>query len=356
MQALNTTNLFDINNILRENIKKTKPYSSARDEYKGTEGVFLDANENPLGSVTKENYNRYPDPLQKEVKNRLGKIKGVNSEQIFLGNGSDEAIDLLFRAVCKPGVDNVITMPPTYGMYEVSANINDVEVKEIPLSADFEIRIENVLTAIDQHTKMIFVCSPNNPTGNCLKQESIETILNRFNGLVVIDEAYIDFAPGKTFVNKLDQYPNLVVLQTFSKAWGMAGLRLGIAYASKEIITVINKIKPPYNINQYTQALALEALDNSSKKDAMVTEILLQRGALIKGFSGIKFITKIYPSDANFVLIKTEDGKKVYDFLVDKKIITRDRSKVTLCEGCIRITVGTKEENELLLKVLKEYK
>jgi histidinol-phosphate aminotransferase len=348
--------LFDINNILRENIKKTKPYSSARDEYKGNEGVFLDANENPLGSATNEPYNRYPDPLQREVKEHLAIIKKVTPEQIFLGNGSDEAIDLLYRAVCQPGVDNVITLPPTYGMYEVSANINDVKVKEIPLTPDFEIQTDKVLTAVDAHTKIIFVCSPNNPTGNSMKTESIEKILNSFNGIVVIDEAYIDFAPEKTFVTKLNQYPNLVVLQTFSKAWGLAGLRLGIAFASKEIIAVINKIKPPYNVNQYSQLLAMEAMRAVAKKEKMVEEILLQRNNLVKQFSEIKFISKVYPSDANFVLIKTEDGRKVYDFLVNKKIITRDRSKVVLCEDCIRVTVGTKGENELLLKTLKEYK
>ncbi|HVD99459.1 MAG TPA: histidinol-phosphate transaminase [Cytophagaceae bacterium] len=348
--------MFNINNILRENIKKTKPYSSARDEYNGHEGIFLDANENPIGSVTKENFNRYPDPLQKEVKERLSELKRVKPSQIFLGNGSDEAIDLLFRAVCVPGADNVITMPPTYGMYEVSANINDIRIKEVPLSTDFEIQADKVLAAVDAHTKMIFVCSPNNPTGNSMNPESVEKILRSFNGLVAIDEAYIDFAQYKSFIGKLDQYPNLVVLQTFSKAWGLAALRLGIAYASEEIIAVINKIKPPYNINQLTQELALEALGNVLKKEGMVAEILFQRTKLVNQLSEIKTITKIYPSDANFVLIKTADGKKLYDFLVSKKIITRDRSKVILCEGCVRITVGTKEENDLLIKAIQEYK
>jgi histidinol-phosphate aminotransferase len=355
LRALKHTNLFNINNILRENIKKTKPYSSARDEYNGNEGIFLDANENTLGSVTKDNYNRYPDPLQHEVKERLAVIKGVKPTQIFFGNGSDEAIDLLYRAVCQPGKDNVITMPPTYGMYEVSANINDVLVKEVPLNPDFEIQTDKVLAAVDAHTKMIFVCSPNNPTGNCLNTESIEKLLKGFNGIVAIDEAYIDFANNKSFLPKLNQYPNLIILQTFSKAWGMAGLRLGTAYASEEIISVLNKIKPPYNINQLTQELALEALGKVLKKEEMVTEILVQRENLVKKLSEIKFVIKVYPSDSNFVLVKTTDGKKVYDYLVSKKIITRDRSKITLCEGCIRITVGTKNENELLLKELKEF-
>ena len=356
MRALKYTNLFNLNNILRENIKKTKPYSSARDEYKGSEGVFLDANENAIGSVTTEKYNRYPDPLQKEVKERLAIIKNVQPEQIFLGNGSDEAIDLLFRAVCRPGVDNVITMPPTYGMYEVSANINDVMVKEVPLTPDFEINTDKVIASIDQNTKMIFICSPNNPTGNCMNTSSIEKILANFEGIVALDEAYIDFANDKSFVSKLNNFPNLVILQTFSKAWGMAGLRLGTAFASAEIIAVINKIKPPYNINQLSQSLALEALGKVLKKEEMVAETLVQRGKLIAALSQLPFITKIYPSDANFILIKTLDGKKVYDFLIDKKIITRNRSTIILCDGCIRITIGTDKENDLLVSNLKAFK
>lgn len=348
--------MFNLSTLLRDNIKKTKPYSSARDEYKGNEGIFLDANENSYGSVTEDAYNRYPDPLQRDVKEKLSHIKRVKPEQIFLGNGSDEAIDLLYRAVCKPGVDDVITMPPTYGMYEVSANINDIHVTEVLLSPDFEIRTEAVLAAIKPSTKMIFVCSPNNPTGNSMNTDSIEKILESFDGIVVVDEAYIDFSKTPSFISKLDKYPNLVVLQTFSKAWGLAGLRLGTAYASEEIIAVINKIKPPYNINQLTQELALEALSKLLKKEELVSEILFQREKLVNELSKINFIEKIYPSDANFVLMKTADGKKVYDFLVDQKIITRDRSKVSLCEGCIRITVGTKEENERLVKAIKEYK
>ncbi len=348
--------MFTINNILRENIKKTKPYSSARDEYKGDEGVFLDANENPFGSVTKEKYNRYPDPLQREVKEKLALLKNVTPEQIFLGNGSDEAIDLLFRAVCRPGIDNVITMPPTYGMYEVSAQINDTGIKEVPLSTDFEIRTEEVLKAIDPQTKIIFVCSPNNPTGNSLNPESIEKILQQFNGIVVIDEAYIDFSKSRTFLSKLGQYPNMVVLQTFSKAWGLAGLRLGTAYASAEIIAIFNKIKPPYNINQLTQELALESLSKVLKKEEMVTEILFQREKLLVQLAGLKFIVKIYPSDANFVLIKVADGNDLYNYLVTQKIITRNRSKVILCEGCVRITIGTNDENEQLITALKAYK
>jgi histidinol-phosphate aminotransferase len=347
--------LFTIDTILRDNIRRAKPYSSARDEYKGDEGIFLDANENPIGSATAEPYNRYPDPLQRAVKEKLAHIKRVQPEQIFLGNGSDEAIDLLYRAVCRPGIDNVITMPPTYGMYEVSAHINDAEVIEVPLSQDYHIETEKVLAAVNSHTKMIFVCSPNNPTGNSLNQESIETILTNFAGIVVVDEAYIDFSKNKSMIAQLDKYPNLVILQTFSKAWGLAGLRLGTAYASTEIIAVLNKIKPPYNISQVTQELAVEALGKLLKKEEMVAEILFQREKLIQELASVKTIRKIYPTDANFVLVKTDNGKKMYDFLVAQKIITRDRSKVTLCDGCVRITIGTKTENEALIKALQEY-
>jgi len=349
--------LFTINNILRENIKKAKPYSSARDEYKGKEGVFLDANENPIGSATKNNFNRYPDPLQKEVKKRLADLKRVKPEQLFLGNGSDEAIDLLFRAICNPGRDNVLLLPPTYGMYEVSATINDIAVKEIPLTEDFQMRTKEIISAIDPQTKMIFICSPNNPSGNSMKRADIEFIIQSFpNGIVVVDEAYIDFAPDKSMITALNNYPNLVILQTFSKAWGMAGLRLGIAYASEEIIAVLNKIKPPYNINQLTQEYALEALGKVLKKEEMVAELLFQRNYLTKEFLKLNFIKTVYPSDANFILIKVADGKHLYDFLVANKVITRDRSKVTLCEGCVRISVGTKQENELLISVLNTYK
>jgi len=347
--------LFTINNILRENIKKAKPYSSARDEYKGNEGVFLDANENSIGSATNDNYNRYPDPLQLEVKKKLAILKGVSTENIFLGNGSDEPIDLLFRAVCNPGKDNAIILPPTYGMYEVSASLNDIALKEVPLSDSFEMVTENVIKAIDVNSKLIFICSPNNPTGNSIKAEEIEKVLKIFKGIVVIDEAYIDFTSGKTFLNKLSNFPNLVILQTFSKAWGLAALRLGVAYASKEIIHVLNKIKPPYNINQVTQELALEALSNKIKMDKMVADIIDQKAKLIEQLSVISFIEKVFPSDANFILIKAGDGKSIYDYLVQNKIITRDRSKVTLCAGCVRISIGTKEENELLVSVLKKY-
>ena len=347
--------MFSLDKILRENIKNTKPYSSARDEYKGKEGIFIDANENPLGSVTPISYNRYPDPLQHSLKQHIANLKKVRTSQIFLGNGSDEAIDLLYRAVCKPGVDNIIGMPPTYGMYEVSANINDIEVIEVPLTPDFEIQTDKVLAAVTEHTKMIFICSPNNPTGNIMNKASVEKIISSFSGIVVIDEAYIDFAKDKTFLSVLDQYPNLVVLQTFSKAWGLAALRLGMAFASEEIIDILNKIKPPYNINQPTQEMAIFAIQEVEKMKKMVDEIILQRDRLFEELPKLPVVLKLFPSDANFILMKTPDGKKVYDYLISNKIITRDRSKIALCEGCIRVTVGGKDENTKLIETLSKY-
>ena len=346
---------FSLDSVLRENIKRVKPYSSARDEYKGTEGIFLDANENPFGSVTERLVNRYPDPMQRDVKDALGLIKQIASDRIFLGNGSDEPIDLLIRALCEPGKDSILILPPTYGMYEVSASINNVHIIQVPLSESYDLETDKILQAVTATTKIIFICSPNNPTGNSMDAEKVKTILKSFNGIVVVDEAYIDFASDKGFVLMLDQYPNLVVLQTFSKAWGMAALRLGIAFASKEIITVLNKIKPPYNINLITQEYALEALNKNEQKDAMVKAILQEREWLRTELSKLPVCLHLYPSDANFVLMRTEDGKKVYDFLVDHKIITRDRSKIILCEGCIRITVGTSQENKTLIDVLKKY-
>lgn len=348
--------MFDLNDILRDNIRSLKPYTSARDEYKGSEGTFLDANENAFGSTSAENHSRYPDPMQLKVKYALAKIKVVDTENIFLGNGSDEAIDILFRSFCNPGIDNVIITPPTYGMYEVSANINDVRIKKVSLNADFSLDENAVLKAIDPNTKLIILCSPNNPTGNILSTKAIEKIITSFSGIVALDEAYIDFAPEKTFLTRLSRFPNLVILQTFSKAWGLANLRLGIAFASRDIIHVLNKVKPPYNINGYTQKLALEALINQDKKDEYVRQILLQKEFLTQELTKLNLVQKIYPSDANFLLVKTNDGKKIYDYLVNKKIIVRDRSNVKLCEGCLRITIGTAIENELLLKWLKEYK
>ncbi|WMJ74956.1 histidinol-phosphate transaminase [Cytophagaceae bacterium ABcell3] len=348
--------MFSLDKLLRDNIRKAEAYSSARDEYEGSEGIFLDANENSLGSVTDPPYHRYPDPLQRPLKEVIAAIKRADVKNIFLGNGSDEPIDLIIRMVCKPGIDNIIIMPPTYGMYQVSAAINDVEVKKVPLSDDFQIRTEAVLEAADEHTKIIFICSPNNPTGNSLKVKDIEEVLNKFNGLVVIDEAYIDFSRHIGFVPRLKEFPNLVILQTLSKAWGMAALRLGMAYASEEIISVFNKIKPPYNINGASQSIALEGLRKVLSKEMMVEQILTERERLKDNLQGLPVVVKIFPSDANFLLVKTTGGKAVYEFLIERKIITRDRSSVVLCEGCLRITVGTPDENDKLISALKEYK
>lgn len=346
---------FNLDTITRTNIKNLKPYSSARSEFKGKEGIFLDANENSFGSPLDANYNRYPDPLQLDVKEKLGKIKGLPIQNIFLGNGSDEAIDILFRAFCNPGVDNIIICPPTYGMYEVSANINDVKIKRVPLtSEEFQLDTENILKAIDNNTKLIFICCPNNPTGNGVKWEAIKNILENFSGLVIIDEAYINFARYRSLIPELLNYPNLVILQTLSKAWGLAGLRVGMAFASEPIIDIFNRIKPPYNINIASQKLVLEALNNTDKINAWIKESVEERDKLSAELAMLPFIIKVYPSDANFILVKTNDPLAIYNYLVTKKIIIRDRSKVELCEGCLRITVGTKEENRKLIDTLKE--
>ena len=344
---------FNINSIIRPNIKDLKPYSSARDDFKGEASVFLDANENSFGSPLATNYNRYPDPQQFTLKTKLSHIKGVPPRNIFLGNGSDEAIDILFRSFCNPGVDNVIIVPPTYGMYEVSANINDVAIKRVNLSADYQLNLEGIAEAIDSQTKMIFICSPNNPTGNSMNREDIETLLANFNGLVVIDEAYINFSRQKSFIQELTEYANLVVLQTLSKAWGLAGLRVGMAFASEEIIAVFNRVKPPYNINDASQQLALEALENVDQINNWIKETLIQRDKLVLSLKAFDFVLDIYPSDANFILVKTTDANSIYNFLVDNGIIVRNRNQIELCEGCIRITVGTPQENESLIEELK---
>ncbi len=343
----------DLNKLLRPHILGLKPYSSARDEYTGKEGVFLDANENSLGSVTTDNHNRYPDPYQDAVKTRLSEIKKVPKEQIFLGNGSDEAIDLLFRAFCRPGKDNVILLPPTYGMYEVSANINDVQVKRVNLNAQFQLITDKILEAVDKHTKIIFICSPNNPSANVMERTAIRKIINEFEGLVVIDEAYIDFSKTDSFTTELHDFQNLLVMQTFSKAWGLASLRIGMAFAPVEIISILNKIKPPYNISGLAQKEVLEALENPGKLDFMVNIILKEREYLKEKLEGLPIVNQVYPSDANFILAKLTNAKKVYNELVARKIIVRDRSNVTLCEDCLRITVGTREENNHLIQALE---
>ena len=344
-----------IRKLLRKNIASLTPYSSARDEYQGEAQIFLDANENAFGSPLEQQYNRYPDPLQYLVKNRLSEIKGVPVRNIFLGNGSDEAIDILFRSFCNPGVDNVILVPPTYGMYQVSANINDVEVRNVPLTEEFQLNLDGIAEAIDGFTKLIFICSPNNPTGNSMERAAIETLLANFAGIVVVDEAYINFSRQKTFIQELTEYANLVVLQTLSKAWGLAGLRIGMAFASAEIVEVMNKVKPPYNINKASQQLALEALANVGQVNSWIKEILAERDDLVLALKHFDFVIDIYPSDANFILVKTTDANGIYNFLVDKGIIVRNRSNIHLCEGCLRITVGTPEENDALIKTLKDF-
>ncbi|NII25793.1 histidinol-phosphate transaminase [Pseudoflavitalea sp. X16] len=346
---------FDLNNLLRENIKKLVPYSSARDEFKGEASIYLDANENSLGSPLRKWYNRYPDPLQIKVKEKLGEIKGVPVENIFLGNGSDECIDVLIRAFCDPGKDNIIICPPTYGMYEVSAHINDVAIKKVPLTPAFQLDLPAIEEAVDDYTKMIFVCSPNNPTGNSLDRGDIEVLLNNYFGLVVIDEAYINFSRFRSFTQELNDYPNLVIMQTLSKAWGLAALRVGIGFASTDIVKVMNKVKPPYNINQASQDLVLQALEEVGQVNDMIREIVAQRGELEKVLPALPVVQQVYPSDANFLLVRVTDAKAIYQYLLQEGIVVRDRSNVTLCEGCLRITIGTAAENEALIQSLKKY-
>lgn len=345
--------MFDPNALLRTHLQKLVPYSSARDDYKGNEGVFLDANENPLGSITEEDWNRYPDPYQKELKAKVAQIKGVRSENIFLGNGSDEPIDLLFRAFCEPGKDNVIINPPTYGMYKVSADINNVEAREVLLTANYDLDVEAIKSAVDENTKIIFICSPNNPTGNDVSLDKIEEVLRFFNGIVLVDEAYVDFTSRQSFALRLEEFPNLLVLQTFSKAWGLAALRLGMAFASEEILAILNKIKAPYNLSGLVQKTVLKALENLEKKDKMVDQILKNRESLGEALKQTPMIKTICPTDSNFFLVKLENASEVYKKLIEEKIILRDRSKVALCKGGIRITVGTEKENELLIDALK---
>jgi len=345
---------FNINNLIRKNVAGLKPYSSARDEFKQGDSkmVFLDANENPFETGV----NRYPDPQQRELKEQLGKIKGIPTENILLGNGSDEVLDLIFRAFCEPGKDNIITLPPTYGMYQVLAEINNIENREVLLTDDFQPNVSKILNKVDDNTKLIFLCSPNNPTGNSFSEEKILEILNNFNGLVVIDEAYIDFSESESWIRKLNENPNLVVTQTLSKAYGMAGIRLGICYASAEIIQILNKIKPPYNVNELTQKRALERVVdvNSVKKE--IADILMERNKLLKALLYVNFIEKIYKSDANFILIKVDNAKLRYDQLLKKGIVIRNRTTQSLCENTLRLTVGTAEENRQLIEAFQNLK
>ena len=343
---------FNLDSLVRKNIKNMTAYSSARHEFSGNASVYLDANENAFGSPLPDSFNRYPDPLQMQVKEKLSKIKGVPPHNIFLGNGSDEVIDLLYRIFCEPGRDNALIFPPTYGMYEVCAEMNDVKVKKVKLRKDYQLDIDAIEKVIDPFTKLIFICSPNNPTGNSINRADIEIILNNFDGIVVIDEAYINYAKQKTFIAELTEYPNLVVMQTLSKAWGLAGLRLGMAFASKPIVDLMNKVKYPYNINTATQLLALEALDNIEWVNEHISTTVIERERLKNELLNLSFTQEVYPSDANFVLAKMKNARKIYEQLCEKGIIVRDRSKVVLCEDSLRITVGTPEENKKLLEAL----
>ena len=345
---------FDLEKLVRENVKNLTPYSSARKEFSGAAQIFLDANENSYGSPLAENYNRYPDPLQMEIKAKIAVWNEVKPEQIFVGNGSDEAIDLLFRIFCEPDFDEVIICPPTYGMYKVSADINSVRVKETYLKSGFQLNVQSIKEDIDETTKLIFVCSPNNPTGNSMRREAILKIAGGFRGIVVVDEAYIHFSPEKSLIEEIRNFPNLVVLQTFSKAWGLAGLRVGLAFADEKIIELFNRVKPPYNVSQIAQKAILQAFENKSKVEENIAEIVAEREKLIKNLREFSFVTKIYPSDANFILIKTLNADSIYEFLLGEKIVVRNRSRVKLCAGCLRITIGTPDENELLLNSLRK--
>lgn len=346
---------FDVQQLLRPHLRKFKAYASARTEYTGADAIFLDANENPLGSASGGQLNRYPDPIQKKLKEEISRIKNISTDQIFVGNGSDEAIDLLYRAFCEPGVDNVIVCPPTYGMYETSANLNNITLKEVLLTQDFQLQVNPILAAIDNHTKMIFICNPNNPTGNLLNEEDITKIVESFSGLVVIDEAYIDFAPAASWISKLSQYPNVLVMQTLSKAWGMAGIRVGMAFASKEIIKILTAIKPPYNVSVLAQEAALKALQNQAGQQQMIEAIMQENVRLVSAFGQMSYIKKVHPTHANFILLEVENPDGLYKYLTEHQLVVRNRNTTPLCGGCVRISVGTTAENDELLKWMNAY-
>ncbi len=346
---------FQIKDILRNNIRNLQPYTSARSEYSGAASVFLDANENAAGGAAGTPFQRYPDPLQKELKQKIALLKQTDAEKIFLGNGSDEPIDLLIRAVCTPGEDNIITTTPTYGMYAVSARINDVNVKEAALTENFQLDTAALLQQIDNHTKIIFLCTPNNPTGNLMDREAIRTVLESFNGLVVIDEAYIDFTQARSWTTRLQQFSNMVVLQTFSKAWGMAGLRLGMAFADESIISVLNNIKAPYNISAATQKAALNALEKEKEVLQWIELIRKERSRLSHLLQKLPCIKTVYPSDANFLLVRTTDANALYQYLLTQGIVVRNRHSQPGCNNCLRITIGTPEENDTLIQALTTY-
>ncbi len=343
---------FNINSFIRPNVAKMQPYSSARDEFKdfNSEMIFLDANENPFETGV----NRYPDPQQRRLKEILSKQKNIPASQILLGNGSDEVLDMIFRAFCEPAKDNVITLPPTYGMYGVLANLNDIENREVFLDDEFQPDLDEISRTMDTRTKLLFICSPNNPTGNLISSEKITRLLNYFKGLVIIDEAYIDFAPQESWISKLNKFPNLIVTQTLSKAYGLAGIRLGLCFASAEIISILNKIKPPYNINKLSQQSAIDQLQKVQKLNKDVTSIKAEKKVLLKALVEVNFVKKIYPTDANFILLKVDDAKKRYAQLLEKGIVVRNRSSQPLCENTLRITIGTPSENKELIDTLKK--
>jgi histidinol-phosphate aminotransferase len=345
-----------MNQIFRENILSLKPYSSARSEFETTAALMLDANENSLAEAYEGAFNRYPDPFQKKIKERVSALKGVAIEQIFIGNGSDEAIDLLLRATCRPGQDSILICPPTYGMYEVAAHIQDAEVIEVPLRDDFQLDVDAIRNAITQNVKLLFLCSPNNPTGNLLRAEDIRSLLETFPGLVILDEAYIDFAANDSWLSQLDRYPNLVILQTLSKAWGLAGARFGLAFAAPFVISILNKIKAPYNVSKPAQDTVLNALNDDQKVSEWVSTLTRNREELARSLAEILFVERVYPSDANFLLVRFLDAGWIYQKLLNRGIVVRNRSNVLLCENCLRITVGSSEQNEQLLTALRSLK
>lgn len=348
---------FNLQNIVRQHILSLAPYSSARDEYTGKEGIFLDANENPLGSVTPENWNRYPDPYQVDLKEKIATIKECRPSQIFLGNGSDEPIDLIIRLTCEPKEDNIIILPPTYGMYEVSASVNNIETQKIPLTTDYQLDTDKIITAINPKTKLIFICSPNNPTGNLIDRKAILEIIEKFQqGIVIIDEAYNDFSDEPSFILELEKFQNVMVLQTFSKAWGLASLRLGMAFGNDELIKLLNKIKYPYNISGLTQRALLDNIHNIDFMKDSVKKLNQNREKVIVELKKLPNVLKIYPSDANFLLVKFTRARPVFDYLIEQKVIVRDRSKVILCDDALRISIGTEAENHVLISLLNQYK
>ncbi len=347
--------MFNLNELIRKNIAELRPYSSARNEYAGSQGIFMDANENALGSPSDQPLNRYPDPHQRQLKKRISELLKIPAPQIFLGNGSDEVIDLLIRAFCEPNQDKLIILPPTYGMYTVAANINAAKIIRVPLTHDFQIDTPAVLEKLALKPKLLFLCSPNNPTGNCFQEKDIKKLLANFEGLVVIDEAYVDFCARQNYLSWLKQYKNLVIIRTFSKAWGMASIRLGMAFASADIIDILTQLKYPYNVNAITQEAALRALDNIDQQKKMIKQLLSERDKLSQALSRLEIVEKVFPSDANFLLVRFHDARKVYQAMLQRKIILRDRSQLIHCDNCLRITVGTPRENQLLLEALLSY-